>query len=303
MHTEFLKPRKERAWGWPAVANFVLGGTGAGLYLVVSFTLFAGPESSSRLLPGPVGLLPAALVGLGFFAVSLESGRPWRGMYLLSNLRNSWMSIEILSGAIFIAAAALDHFFSSPALRVAAACAALELIISHGFILFRARGMSAWNVPIIPFLFLSSGLVLGGGVLFTISGLQRSMIDADVINAVRICLIADFTAWGLYIWLPRDMHFRKATVSLRKPLPLFIVMALGQILPLIILTGLMIAAGESGGEGARYGVVAATGLAMLIGGAGQKTILLLGANLFRGITMGGPRDIASRDGVRYQSIP
>ena len=295
MHAELLKPRKERAWGWPAVANFVLGGSGAGLYLIVSFTLFAGPESFSRLLPGPVSLLPAALVGLGFFAVSLESGRPWRGTYLLSNLRNSWMSIEILSGAIFIAAAALDHFFSLPVLKVAAACAALELVISHGFIIYRARAMSAWNVPIIPFLFLSSGLVLGGGVLFTISSLQRSMIHAGVISAVLVCLIADFTAWGLYIWLPRNMHFRKATAYLRRPLPLFSVMGLGHLLPLILLTWLAATAGESADDGIRHLGIALAGFCMLAGGAAQKIVVLLGANFLRGVTMGARGDNLLRE--------
>jgi DMSO reductase anchor subunit len=295
MHAELLKPRKERAWGWPAVANFVLGGSGAGLYLIVSFTLFAGSESFSGLLPGPVDLLPAALVGLGFLAVSLESGRPWRGTYLLSNLRGSWMSIEILSGAIFIAAAALDHFFSLPALKVAAACAALELVISHGFIFYRARAMTAWNVPIIPSLFFSSAVVLGGGVFLVVSGLQRSMVDAGVFKVVLVCVTADAIAWGLYIWLPRTIHFRKATAYLRRPFPLFAVMGLGHLLPLILLTWLAATSGESADDGIRPLVIALAGFCMFAGGVAQKIVVVLGANFLRGVTMGARGDNLIRE--------
>jgi hypothetical protein len=146
-------------------------------------------------------------------------------------------------------------------------------------------------VPVIPFLFFSSALVLGGGVLLGVSGLRQQMMPDVVLRVVLACLVADFAAWGLYIRLPRDIHIRKTTAYLRRPFPLFAVMGLGHLLPLILLTWLLVTAGESRGEGVAHGVAAATGFCMLAGGAAQKIVLILGANLLRGVTMGGPRGI------------
>ncbi|NJD56942.1 MAG: hypothetical protein FIA94_11130 [Nitrospirae bacterium] len=269
-----MKAEKGRAWGMPAAANFILGGAGAGLYLLISVRQLMGAG-----LSGTEGLLPAALVGLGFLSVSLESGRPWRGMYLLSNLRNSWMSIEVLSGSIFIAAVALDQFVPSPVLRATAACAAFELVMSHGFILYRARAMSAWNVAAIPFLFLSSGLVLGGGALFLLSGLQRSTLDTGILTVILVCLLADMTAWVLYVWYPRGKAFRSATAFLRRPLSLFVVTGLGHLVPLALLIWLAATAGGSADTGIRHLGISLTGFCMLAGGAAQKMELILGASL------------------------
>ena len=289
MRTELLKPVKERAWRLPAIANFILGGAGAGLYILDSLRLLFSAESAPVMHSGPIGLASAVMVGLGFFAVSLESGRPWRAMYLLSNLRGSWMSVEILSGALFMAAAMLDYVFSLPALRVAAVCAALELIISHGFILYRARAMTAWNVPAIPFLFFSSALVLGGGVLLALGGLQPSLNDDNFLRVVLVCLIADIVVWGLYVRLPRDSHFRKATAYLRRPFAMFSVTGLGHLLPLILLAWLALTSAEPDDAGIRHLVVALTGFCMLAGGVAQKIVVILGANFNRGVMMGEAR--------------
>jgi hypothetical protein len=83
--------------------------------------------------------------------------------------------------------------------------------------------MSAWNVPVIPFLFFSSGLAMGGGVFLIVGGLQRSMIEGYALMTIMICLMADITAWGLYVWVPRDIQFRKATIFLRRTSSLFFV--------------------------------------------------------------------------------
>jgi DMSO reductase anchor subunit len=225
------------------------------------------------------------MVGLGFLAVSFESGRPWRGMYLLGNLRGSWMSIEILSGAIFIAAAALDHFFSSPALKVAAACAALELVISHGFILYRARAMSAWNVPLIPLLFLSSALAAGGGLLL-IMGALLHVIDGSGLIIVLTCLITDMIVWAVYVAGSRDIQFRKATDILRRSPFLVLVMGLGHLLPLSMLAALMLITDVSDGTGIRGNIVLLSGLCIIAGGVIQKIGIIKGVDYLRPILLG-----------------
>ncbi len=298
MQRELIQPGKVKAWGWPAVANFVLAGSGAGFYLLVSFCQLVGAGSPSGTLSAPVGLLSSALVCLGFIAVSLEGGRPMRGIYLLSNLRRSWISVEILSGTLFVSAILVDRFFAHPMLHAAAACSAFSLIISHGSIIYRARAMSAWNVPAVPILFLSSALVMGGSVLLILGGLQGSMIGGYALMTIIICLIADITAWDLYIWFPRDMQFRKATIFLRRPLSLFFVMGLGQMLPLLII-GLAMPAAGSMSVVTMSPVAATAGLLMLAGGASQKAAIIFGANSLRAISMGVPRE---NDPKRHERI-
>ena len=172
MSVELVRLKKERVWRWPAVANFLLGGTGAGFYLLSSVHQLWQAGSH----PGAAGIVSPLLVSLGFLSLTLEAGRPLRGVYLLSNLRNSWMSIEVLSGGLFVFSALADRLLPGFILHAVAACAAMGLIVSHGFIFYRSRAMTAWNLPVMPLIFFSSALVLGGGLLFIGSALTHETL-------------------------------------------------------------------------------------------------------------------------------
>ena len=288
MHMELLQPRKERAWGWPAVANFIFAGSGAGFYLLFSFLMFIDADAPSGVIAGAAGLLSPALVLLGFLAVSLEAGKPLRGRYMLYNLGSSWMSTEILAGSLFIFSAIIGRFFPATILQVTAACAALGLIISHGFILYRARAMTAWNVRAIPLLFISSALALGGGILFIMSGLLQARLGRISFTSVLICLLVDMIAWASYVWGSQDIPVRKATDFLRRPLTLSFVTGLGHLVPSCLLIALMITLGASESSWIRRLLVTLTGCCILAGGAIQKIVIILGANFMRGITIHVP---------------
>ena len=62
--------------------------------------------------------------------------------------------------------------------RAQALVAAVLLALAQGFILRRSRGVTAWDVPIMPWLFLLSALVSGSGayLLLEVAGgaLRRS---------------------------------------------------------------------------------------------------------------------------------
>jgi len=295
--TELMQPKRQSVWGFPAVANFILGGTGAGFYLLFSvYELQAGP------LPGPQSggaeILSPLLVCLGFLALTLEVGRPFRGVYLLSNLRRSWVSIEVLAGALFISFSIFNWLSPSPILHISASCAAIVFAVSQGFIVYRARAINAWNVPVIPFLFFSSALVMGGGLLLIVGGLQRSMIEGYAFMTIMISLMANIAAWGLYVWVPWDIQFLKITIFLRRPLSIFFVMGLGQILPFVMM-GLTMLAEESMSAVAGYSVAVMAGLFILAGGASQKAVLIFGANSLRGVRMGVARE---NDLTKYEDI-
>ncbi len=278
--------KKARVWGWPAVANFILGGAGAGLYLFDALRQVITGKRLEETLHGMTALAAVSLVALGFISVAFEAGRPLRARFLLANIRNSWMSVEMAAGALFIAAATAGQVFVIPACGVIAAGAALVVVISHGCVLHRARAISAWRVPVLPFLFLTSALSMGGGTFLVTSSLLQGRIAMDIPGILMICLAADAIAWGWYLWKTREGLSREATVLLRRPLSLAAVMGLGQVLPGLLLLGLLLLPRESPLFPPLHAAAPVIGLLMAGGGSSQKILIILGSSFRRGLVMG-----------------
>jgi len=290
MKTELIRTKRERAWGWPAVINFTLGGAGAGLYLLSFVYDLLQTSPNTEALRNASNILSPILISIGFFAVSLESGQPSRSIYILSNLKSSWISIELMAGILFIITALADLFFHSAVLHMTATASALGIILSQGFVIFHSRAITAWNLPIMPFLFFTSALAMGGGMLVFISFFLRSIAEVSVFRIMTACLIADITAWALYIAAPRDIQFKNATAFLRRPLSIFLVSGLGQLIPLMMLFWLMMSTGKSHSPGLVQIITAFTGLCIIAGGVCQKVLVILRANFLRDIVMGLPKN-------------
>ncbi|MBC7249104.1 MAG: dimethyl sulfoxide reductase anchor subunit [Anaerolineae bacterium] len=277
---ELIRPAKQKVWGWPGVANFALGGAGAGSYLLAELAaaLLQGGGDPARLmvfrLVGPI------LVGLGFLVLAVETDHPLRGRYLLRHLHRSWMSRESLAGLIFTLTAFLSWLFPHQVLEGMAAVAALGLLISHGFILYRAVAVAAWNVPLMPALFVTSGLAMGGGLLLLITS---NGPDFGLAAMVLASVVSDLAAWFLYLYGPRSASFRQATSGLRRPAMLFFTVGVGHLLPATLLT--LSLTGLWGKE--RYLGNMVAGFCALAGGVGQKTGITLKAGYLRSIRMEG----------------
>ncbi len=98
---------RQSVWGWPAVLNLTLGGTGAGFFYLLSYFL----AILNGGIPVGTGIVAAAFIALGFLALTLEMGGPFRGGYLLSHV-GSIMDVTGDSGwgaAFFIGA--IPHLF------------------------------------------------------------------------------------------------------------------------------------------------------------------------------------------------
>src|SRR3990170_4564830 len=160
-----LGPVAQTAWERLAVANFFLGGAGGGLYVVAAILRGLDPQPGAAVAFETAGLLGPALVVIGFLAVAAEEGRPLRGANVLLNLRLSWMSRELAAGLSFIVLAGTDRLYPNSPLEWPAVAAAVAFVVSQGFILREARGVPAWNLKVIPLLFLTSGCLAGAGVL------------------------------------------------------------------------------------------------------------------------------------------
>lgn len=290
---EIVQPTKQKVWGWPAVANFILGGMAAGFYLL-SFLLeiFYGDTLFSGSRSVVFKVLSPGLAGLGFLALTIEAGRPMRGYHLLRNLQSSWMSRETLAGVVFIIAAAVSWFFPHMVLRILTATAGFGLIVSQGFIVYRACAVIAWNVSLIPLIFVTSGFATGKGLLLLLFAGGKSTLTSGPIIIGLICVVLDLVVWLFYLYWSQDPDFRRATGILRHIFFLVSIIVVGHLLPVLLLLLLLLLYALDFDAIVKFQhiMLSLTGVAIIVGGISQKVGIILGAGYLRGIVLGQPKD-------------
>ncbi len=290
---EHIQPVKYRVWGWPAVFNFFMGGMASGFYVLRFFDIslregiaFSEPQDMISMLLSPL------LIVLGFLFMTFEAGRPLRGVYILGNLKSSWMSREVLSGTVFVLLASMNWLFPHPLLHVLSVGAVLVYVISQGCMVYRARAVTAWNVPLAPISFFTSSIVGGCGLLLIVSGLSGLAFSTQMVVTGIVCLVLNLFVYGIYVRIPQANHaLRAATAILRNPLSLLVVLGLGHLVPGIFLILLLPLTGlhEMASKHLQDALFVLAGLAMVSGVAFQKILVILGGNSLRGIFMGHPQ--------------
>ncbi|MGH8766257.1 MAG: hypothetical protein ACRET8_11130, partial [Burkholderiales bacterium] len=145
----------QRHWDWRAAANFMFGGTGAGLLLVAAITM-PSPEFAFQL-----ALL---LVAGGLGAVWLEIGRKLRAAHVMFNPFTSWMTRESFAALLLFAFGLAYIAWHQIWLLVGAAFAACAFVHCQARILRASRGIPAWRMPELEPIILSSALAEGAGV-------------------------------------------------------------------------------------------------------------------------------------------
>ena len=272
---ELIPAQRQRLWGWQAVANFTLGGIGAGLYgtavIVAGFERGPAVALASWLAP--------LLVLAGFVAVAGEAGRPLRGPRVLWKVRTSWMSRELWIGVAFVLLIAADFAFPLRLHRAQALAAAVLLALAQGMILRRSRGIAAWDAAVMPWLFLLSAAVSGSGAYMLLEVLAGRTVAPAVIEASLVLLVAELGLGRAYVFTPAGHAFREATASLRDGAAGRLAAGLGGALPLGALAVALAAPAVAAPA------AALAGLAMVAGQAYVKTELIVRAGLLRPITV------------------
>ncbi len=272
---EMIPAQPQKLWGWPAVANFALGTLGAGWYvaavLVAGFERTPGVRLASWVAP--------ALVLAGFAAVATEAGRPLRALWVPRRVRTSWMSREALIGGAFVLLVAADLAFPLRLHRAQALVAAALLPLAQGFIVRRARGVIAWDVAIMPVLFVVSAALSGvGAVLLVEGGSGRPVTGASL--AVALGLVAvNLDAWARYRAWSSDEVYLRAMAPLRRRRTKLLIEGAGHGAPFLLLILTLLVPGAAGPT------LAVAGVLLIAGQAYTKSCLIRDVGLVRPITL------------------
>lgn len=255
--------QKQNAWRLPAALNLTLGGMGAGFYLVT--LLLVLPESSgwiqSLMQTAVFKLLGPVLVCLGLLSLTTEAGQPLHSIYVLTNLRRSWMSREALAGGIFIIAAGLDWLIPNPVLRGVAALSGLIFMVAQGMIVSRASNVITWNAPMVPLFFLTCGLATGSGLMLIVLSLFTAPSAISLPLVGSITALANALVWTVYLRTPGEA-FQHGVEPLRQRNSVALTIGVGHLLPIVLLIAALAMPQPL--------TVAAAGLALIFGGVRQK---------------------------------
>ncbi|MFC1965234.1 NrfD/PsrC family molybdoenzyme membrane anchor subunit [Chloroflexota bacterium] len=173
--------KQQTIWGWKVALDLFLAATGAATFLLSFLFAYAGKLTEIAGLGTFVGtllILVAAFflvadlgAGAGDFASKIKARR----MALLPNMR-AWMlrgAIIVVLMLVFGLAYSIPTAFadSSPhiAIGIIAAVLSIAVILYTGFLLASSKGVPVWNTPMLPLLFLFSGLSTGIAIMVLIS--------------------------------------------------------------------------------------------------------------------------------------
>lgn len=232
------------AWKeWPLVGFTLLSQTAVGAFWMVagaSFYMESASGWNSRYLTFP--FLAVVVVALGLAAaISLfHLGRPWRAVFVLNNLKRSWLSREILFELVFMAlAASLALFVLKKAYRptlvrilVGLALAASLLFLISMVKLYMMRTVPAWRGLYTPLSFLGTTLLLGPlGAAFSYDTLldlgrkARPFLDAAAIVALAAVVLIILTLFlftpGLGLFGPKKATLLELPAAKTYPYLLF----------------------------------------------------------------------------------
>ncbi len=165
-----LVGKRQTFWDWRAAMNWCFGGLASGaaalawiLYLVTDL-----PEPVLAWFNFGVG----GLMGVGLFFVFLKIGRKLRFWRAITRFQTSWMTRELYVVPVFGAGVLAGLFSQHPAAFAVTGLAALAFLFCQAMILFKARGIPNWRVPLVPWMIVATGLLEGAGLVCAAGGVM-----------------------------------------------------------------------------------------------------------------------------------
>ncbi len=176
--------KAQREWGWLAMLDFFLAGSGAGLYVI-------GMALRVDYAP-PIGLVAAAV---GALALLADLGRPDRFWRAIARPNTSWISRGAILVTLFLAFGILTVVLSRTAASsvqlvsgIIAAVAAIGVMAYTGFLLADSRGVPAWRSALVPVQFVVFSLLAGCGGLYLLAFAVGGVVPLDAIELMGLVL-------------------------------------------------------------------------------------------------------------------
>lgn len=192
-----VSPKLQHHWDWRAASNFILGGTGAGLFIATALAGLSGPVFWSLIF------LALALVALGLTCVWAEIGKPMRFLNVYLNPFSSWMSREAILALPFFGIGGLAWLSGVSSVGPAATLGllaipfALAFVYAQGRILRASKAIPAWRQPEIVALTVATGLTEGLS-LFAVLGIVLGGLPNWLAPALVLFIALRFIAWQRY---------------------------------------------------------------------------------------------------------
>jgi phenylacetyl-CoA:acceptor oxidoreductase subunit 2 len=227
MNYEFgPKPWHQTNWDFRAALNFIFGGAGAGLLVLVAFSGLAGDALRAEIVLG------MGLIGAGLISVWFEIGRPLRALHVGFNPFTSWMTRESFAAGAVFALGLSAAWLGSQALAQAAGLAALVFAYCQGRLLQGAKGIPAWRVPALAWLIFTTALAEGAGLFVVLAALFDTPARG-VLAYFSLALVARALAWSIYRGSVAKSAARPALAALDRAGKILI--QFGTIAPLALL--------------------------------------------------------------------
>jgi phenylacetyl-CoA:acceptor oxidoreductase 26-kDa subunit len=226
-----IEPVQQRNWDWRAAGNFVGGGSGSGLLIIIAVLTLLGARVSNLIV------IAVFLIVTGLGLVWLEIGRPWRFLNVYRNPATSWMSRESWLASVLVPLALLASWFESNTLIILTGLNAALFLYSQGRILKAARSIAAWRIPEVVPLVMTTGLTEGIGILLIswvlIPDLKANIGLFDITIISVFLILARIWMWiayreALFVSVPDNTR----EIILRSQLPFILY---GHILPIALL--------------------------------------------------------------------
>lgn len=191
-----MSMEKQTIYGWPVVIDLFLGGSGAGAFLtgfVMNIFRVHEPLTRTILFAGP--LLVA--IGVVFLLADItirsrayrlfSNSKSWtsRGAWILTIFIVTGFTYSLTSSQYFIWLPFLNRQITM-AVGIIAALFAFLVLLYPGLMMGAIKAVSFWNTPLLPILFLLSGLSNGLVVVILITALRQDPLPAVTVEMLHI---------------------------------------------------------------------------------------------------------------------
>jgi len=186
--------KEEHHWGWPIASYLFLGGLGGGMIVVAGLADLAFGRGEIFSMGS---LLAGLAIAIGSALLIFELGRPFQFWRVLSRQKaimtvGAWMlSFTIVTSFAYFSfwpdfspwrqLVGLRHLFAGINVILG-----LGVCIYTGILLGSLRTRAFWNTPILPVLFLVSGLSTGTAAQALLAGAwpyRGSAADVEAVHA------------------------------------------------------------------------------------------------------------------------